>query len=96
MEHPERKEESQLEELIPNETYFASRPTPAMRNSAHQQDYPPNRLLFLRNVSATTNKTAIRADMQSLLGSSIKVDYVDWSKGNDTVCSHRSMVVYPC
>ena len=69
--------------LLPS--VIPARHAPSPRR-ADDRNYPPNRLLFLRNVSVTSNKTAIRADMVSLLGETSAVDYVDWSKGNDTVC----------
>lgn len=69
---------------------YATRPKPAppplpVLSQYQHLDYPPGRLLFLRNVPTTTNKTAIRADITAFLGEHSSVDYVDWSKGHDTV-----------
>jgi hypothetical protein len=63
----------------------AAPPPPTLPFRSHGLAYPSGRLLFLRNVSTTTNKTAIRADMTAFLAERSSVDYVDWSKGHDTV-----------
>ncbi|KAG7571318.1 hypothetical protein FFLO_00670 [Filobasidium floriforme] len=62
----------------------AAPPPPTLPFRSYNLAYPPGRLLFLRNVSTTTNKTAIRADMTAFLAERSSVDYVDWSKGHDT------------
>jgi hypothetical protein len=46
-------------------------------------DYPPNRLVFVKNVHPETNKTTLRALFESESGGG--VDYVDFSKGMDSV-----------
>lgn len=47
--------------------------------------FPPNRLLFLRNLPPDINKTAIKNEMAGVLGEKSGVDYVDWVKGSDSV-----------
>lgn len=55
--------------------------------------YPPNCLVFVRNVNSETNKTALRALFSAALlegGEDLPpdgIDYVDFNKGLDTVCS---------
>jgi len=78
---------------------FSSVPRPSQPPSfpvfqSQNLSYPPGRLLFLRNVPTNTNKTAIRADMTAFLGERSNVDYVDWSKGHDTVSLSIYIVIY--
>jgi hypothetical protein len=72
----------------------AGPPPPTLLSRSHDLAYPPGRLLFLRNVSTTTNKTAIRADMTAFLAERSSVDYVDWSKGHDTVRQSGCLGLY--
>lgn len=56
-------------------------------------DFPPDCLLFLKNLSPSTNKTAIKDLVNGILrdkeniavSGDWQVDYVDWSKGADSV-----------
>ena len=49
--------------------------------------YPPNCLVFVRNVHPETNKTTLRSLLANAFGGSVeKIDYVDYNKGLDSVC----------
>lgn len=51
-----------------------------------RNDYPPGCVIFARHVPADTNKTALRAQFSALLNASTTaLDYVDYTKGLDTV-----------
>ena len=49
-------------------------------------NFPPGCVIFARHVPQDTNKTALRAMFSTLLADSSTLDYVDYTKGLDTVC----------
>jgi hypothetical protein len=56
--------------------------------------YPPNCLLFVKNVHPGTNKTTLRTLFaKAFEGSADGIDYVDYNKGLDSVCSPFSEVL---
>ena len=57
-------------------------------------EFPLNCLVFVRNVHSETNKTALRKIFHTALGtaSASGLDYVDYIKGADTVCSFTQTV----
>jgi hypothetical protein len=57
------------------------------RASEARQNFPPGCVIFARHVPQDTNKTALRALFSALLAdsSSTALDYVDYTKGLDTV-----------
>ena len=56
------------------------------------QSYPAGCVLFARHVPADTNKTALRTRFSALLADAAALDYVDYTKGLDSVrVSDRSL-----
>ena len=49
------------------------------------QSYPPGCVLFARHVPSDTNKTALRAHFSALIADAGALDYVDYTKGLDSV-----------
>jgi hypothetical protein len=60
--------------------------------------YPAGCLIFARNLDPSTNKTALRALFGSVLDGDEKehIDYIDFSKGMDTVGSSTQTVIASC
>lgn len=57
-------------------------PSTDTQHNATPQKYPPNVLLFIRNIHPDTNKTSLRKLLSS---SEDAIDYVDYTKGMDSV-----------
>ena len=63
-----------------------SRPTPAGVTPVAYSSYPPNCLVFVKNVHPETNKTTLRTLFSKPFGGSTEeIDYVDYNKGLDSV-----------
>jgi hypothetical protein len=62
-------------------------PAPAAKPAPQPQpqSYPSGCVLFARHVPLDTNKTALRARFSALLANADALDYVDYTKGLDSV-----------
>jgi len=58
-------------------------------------NFPPGCVIFARHVPQDTNKTALRALFSAFLAdsSTTALDYVDYTKGLDTVCLFLSVLI---
>jgi hypothetical protein len=97
--------------LAPNPSFFLSKHPPLATSSyapssiPSHRDYPTNCLLFLKNLSPETSKTALKDILNAILSSPVlpppslykgkrEVSYVDWLKGSDSAhirLSHPSL-----
>ncbi len=68
----------------PDESERAPAPAPAAK-PPQTQSYPPGCVLFARHVPPDTNKTALRVRFSALLADAEALDYVDYTKGLDSV-----------
>ena len=59
-------------------------PAPAVKQP-QLQSYPSGCVLFARHVPLDTNKTALRARFSTLLTDADALDYIDYTKGLDSV-----------
>ncbi|KIY73177.1 hypothetical protein CYLTODRAFT_255447 [Cylindrobasidium torrendii FP15055 ss-10] len=50
--------------------------------------FPPNCLVYVQNVHTGTSKTALKTLFSNILDNGFGIDYVDYNKGMQTVCSN--------
>jgi hypothetical protein len=89
--------ENALMDAVPDQEHEANNPSPGegiQHNVSHSASFPVGCLVFVRNIHPETNKTTIRAlfskafrpdDNRTLHGSIDGLDYVDFTKGVDSV-----------
>lgn len=74
--------------LVQNQTGISKirpLPPPAGIEFSPRKTYPENCLVFVKNVHPETNKTTLRQLFASILSSPSLLDYIDFTKGTDSV-----------
>ncbi|KAF7293282.1 RRM-3 domain-containing protein [Mycena chlorophos] len=77
----------------------ARAPVPLPTHEHHPPSFPPNCLVFVRNLDPSTNKTALRALFAEALGLGVDnvseaIDYVDYTKGVDSCHLRLTRPIY--
>lgn len=79
-----------FERILPARRLSSPPPPPSPQNTS----YPPNCLVFVRHVHSQTNKTTLRTLFSQVAGiPADTIDYVDYTKGMDSVRSSFSSYV---